>query len=50
MWGNTYSNARSQALFLGSRHFAFANIAVAKCKRKPMVKILEIPADAGKCR
>ena len=50
MWGGTCSNTRGQAVFLGSRHFAFANITVAKGKRKPMVRILEIPADAEKCR
>ncbi len=45
MWGGTCSNARGQAVFLGSRHFAFANIAEGKGKRKSMVRLLEIPAD-----
>ena len=50
MWGGTCSNARSQAVFLGRRHFAFATIAMAKGKRKLMVRILEFPADTGKRR
>ncbi len=43
MWGGTCSNARGQTVFLGRRHFAFATIAEAKGKRKPMVRILNFP-------